>query len=158
MASVRDLTSHTEWSLALSFSQRFSLSPAHWSTSVTLCHYSCFPGGSDGKESACNAEAMSWITPGSGRYPGEGNGNPLHYSCLENPMDRGPGRLQFLELQRTGHDRGTECMHIHTHTHKHTHTFKLLYSCHYSNCCSYINMLLLIVYKIQCNIQCIVRL
>ena len=41
-----------------------------------------------GKESACNA-GVSGLIPGSGRSPGEGNGNPLQYSCLENPMDRG---------------------------------------------------------------------
>ena len=47
-----------------------------------------FPGGSDGKESACNAGDQGLI-PGSGRSPGEGNGNSLQYSCLGNPMDRG---------------------------------------------------------------------
>ena len=47
-----------------------------------------FPGGSDSKESACNVEDLSLI-PGSERSPGEGNGNPLQYFCLENPMDRG---------------------------------------------------------------------
>ena len=47
-----------------------------------------FPGGSDGKESACSAGDQGSI-PGSGRSPGAGNGNPLQYSCLENPMDRG---------------------------------------------------------------------
>ena len=47
-----------------------------------------FPGGSDGKASACNAGDLGSI-PGSGRSPGEGNGNPLQYSCLENSMDRG---------------------------------------------------------------------
>ena len=47
-----------------------------------------FPGGSDGKESACNAGDLDSI-PGSGRFPEEGNGNPLQYSCLENSMDRG---------------------------------------------------------------------
>ena len=47
-----------------------------------------FPGGSGGKASACNAGDPGSI-PGSGRSPGEGNGNPLQYSCLENPMDRG---------------------------------------------------------------------
>ena len=47
-----------------------------------------FPGGSDGKESACNAGDPGLI-PGSGRSPGEGNGNPLQYSSLENPMDSG---------------------------------------------------------------------
>ena len=45
-------------------------------------------GGSDGKESACNA-GDSGLIPGSGRSPGEGNGNPLQYSFLGNPMDRG---------------------------------------------------------------------
>ena len=47
-----------------------------------------FPGGSDGKESACHAVDLGLI-PGLGRSPGEGNGYPLQYSCLENPMDRG---------------------------------------------------------------------
>ena len=44
-----------------------------------------------GKEPACNAGNTGSI-PGSGRSPGEGNGNPLQYSCLENPMDRGAWR------------------------------------------------------------------
>ena len=44
-----------------------------------------FPGGSDGKESACNESSI----PGMGRSPGEGNGNPLQYSCLKNSMDKG---------------------------------------------------------------------
>ena len=47
-----------------------------------------FPGGSGDKESSCSAWDPSSI-PGSGRYPGEGNGNPLQYSCLENSMDGG---------------------------------------------------------------------
>ena len=46
------------------------------------------PGGSDGKASACNAGDPGSI-PGLGRSPGEGNGNPLQYSCLENPLDKG---------------------------------------------------------------------
>ena len=46
-----------------------------------------FTGGSDGKESASNAGDLGSI-PGLGRSPGEGNGNPFQYSCLENPMDR----------------------------------------------------------------------
>ena len=46
------------------------------------------PDGSDGKNSACSAGDESLI-PGSGRFPGVGNGNPLQYSCLENPMERG---------------------------------------------------------------------
>ena len=47
-----------------------------------------FPGGSEVKASACDVGDLGLI-PGSGRSPGEGNGNPLQYSCLENPMDRG---------------------------------------------------------------------
>ena len=50
-----------------------------------------FPGGSDGNESGRNAIALGLI-PGLGRSPGEGNGNPLQYSSLENPMDRGAWR------------------------------------------------------------------
>ena len=48
---------------------------------------SSFPGGSEGKASAYNVGDLSSI-PGLGRSPGEGNGNPFQYSCLENPMDR----------------------------------------------------------------------
>ena len=47
-----------------------------------------FPGGASGKESSCNAGDTGLI-PGSRRSPGEGHGDPLQYSCLENPMDRG---------------------------------------------------------------------
>ena len=47
-----------------------------------------FPGGLDGKESACNAGDPGLI-PGLGSSPGEGNGNPLQYSCPEDPMDGG---------------------------------------------------------------------
>ena len=47
-----------------------------------------FPAGSDGKESACDVGDLGSI-PGSGRPPGGGHGNPLQYSCLENPTDRG---------------------------------------------------------------------
>ena len=48
----------------------------------------CIPGGSEVKASACNVGDLGSI-PESGRSPGEGNGNPLQYSCLENPMDGG---------------------------------------------------------------------
>ena len=51
----------------------------------------CFPGGSDSKESACNAGDPG-LMPGLERSPGEGNGNPLQYPCLENSMDRGTWR------------------------------------------------------------------
>ena len=61
-----------------------------------------FPGGSDGKVSAYNAGDLGLI-PGLGRFPGEGNGHPLQYSCLENPMDRGAWcRLLSMGSQRVG--------------------------------------------------------
>ena len=53
-----------------------------------ICYYLNFPGGSDGKASAYNAGDPGSI-PGSGISPGEGNGNPLQCSCLENSMDGG---------------------------------------------------------------------
>ena len=62
-----------------------------------------FPGGSDDKESACNAGDLGSV-PGWGRPPGEREGNPLQYPCLENPMTEEPGRLQAMELQRFRHD------------------------------------------------------
>ena len=65
-----------------------------------------FPGGSEVKASACNAGDLGSI-PGSGRSPGEGNGNPLQYSCLENPMDGGAWGLQSTGSQRIGHDWAT---------------------------------------------------
>ena len=62
-----------------------------------------FPGGSVGKDSACIAGDLGSI-PGSGKSPGEGNGNPLQYSCLENPMDRGAWWATVHEVakSRTG--------------------------------------------------------
>ena len=59
-----------------------------------------FPGVSDGEESACNADLG--LIPGLGGSPGERNGKPLQYSCLENPMDREPGDINQREL---GEDR-----------------------------------------------------
>ena len=61
---------------------------------LVLCRISAglrmkgFPGGSDSKESTCSVRDWGSI-PGLGRSPGEGNGNPLQYSCLENSMDKG---------------------------------------------------------------------
>ena len=71
-----------------------SLVFTHWVSAVTwifvfpLKIHQGFPGGSVDKESACGMGEMCSI-PGLGRAPGEGNGNPLQYPCLENPMDRG---------------------------------------------------------------------
>ena len=62
-----------------------------------------FPGGSDGKLSACNMGHLGLI-PEFGRYPGGGHGNPLHCSCLENPWTEEPDGLQSIGSQRVGHD------------------------------------------------------
>ena len=63
-----------------------------------LVDSSDFPGGSDGKAYAYNTGDPGSI-PGLGRSPGEGNGNPLQHSCLENPMDRGAYRPQSMGSQ-----------------------------------------------------------
>jgi len=60
-----------------------------------------FPGGSEVKASACNVGDWGLI-PGSGRSPGEGNDNPLQYSCLENPMD---GRAWWATVHRVAKSR-----------------------------------------------------
>ena len=57
------------------------------------------PGGSDSKESACNVGDPGSI-PGWGRSSGEGTGNPLQYSCLENPMDRGAWQATVLGVAK----------------------------------------------------------
>ena len=61
-----------------------------------------FHGSSVDTKSACNAGDPSLIL-GSGRFPGEGNGNPLQYSCLENPMDKGVCSLQSMGSQQVEH-------------------------------------------------------
>ena len=68
-----------------------------------------FPSSSDSKESACNAGDLGSI-PGSGRSPGEGNGNLLQYSCLENPMDGGVWRAYGVPKSLTALSR-----HSYTH-------------------------------------------
>ena len=60
-----------------------------------------------GKESACNARNLDSI-PGSGRSPGEGKGNPLQYSCLENPTDRGAWQTTVHGVTRVGHNLVTK--------------------------------------------------
>ena len=71
-----------------------------------------FPGGSVVKNPPANAGDTrdAGSISGSGRSPGGGHGNPLQYSCLENPMDRGAGGIQSMGLQRVTHDliTGTE--------------------------------------------------
>ena len=79
--------------------------------------HSHFPGGSDGKESSCNTGHPGLICE-SGRSPGEGNGYPHHYSCLENPKDRRAWQkppVHGAEKSRT--------INIHIITYKHIHTY-----------------------------------
>ena len=72
-----------------------------------------FPGGSDNKASACSVENQAWI-PGLGRSPGEGNGNPLQYSCLENSMDwEAPQRLIGYSPWSRKESDTTERLHFH---------------------------------------------
>ena len=71
---------------------------------VCVCVCVCdFPGGSDGKASAYNVGDLGSI-PGSGRAPGEGNGNPLQYSRWKIPWTEKPGKLQPMGSERVGHD------------------------------------------------------
>ena len=76
---------------------------------VALSHlveeYLGFPGGSDGKESTCNVGDPGSI-PGSGRSPGGGHGNPLQYSCLESPMDRGAWRAHRVTKSHSHSPQG----------------------------------------------------
>ena len=83
------------FSVFCGFNQAFNIVPfylfqniSYTSSHFLRCCFRGFPGGSDGEESACNAGDPGSI-PGSGRSPGEGNGNPLQYSWLENFMNGG---------------------------------------------------------------------
>ena len=83
--------------------------------------YTGFPGSSVGKknlptiqETSCNAGDPGLIL-GWGRSPGEGNVNPLQYSCLENSMDRGAWWPKVHGISRVGHDLVTKPSHAHTH-------------------------------------------
>ena len=70
-----------------------------------------FPGGSNCKESARNVGDPGLI-PGLGRSPGEGNGNPLQYSCMENSMDRRAWQATVHEVIKS--QTGTSSFHFHT--------------------------------------------
>ena len=80
-----------------------------------------------GKSSACNAGDPGSI-PGSGRCPGKGNGNPLQYSCLENPIDRGAWQATVHRTARVGHDLGTKPPPPHTSTSEFRHSGFRLFS------------------------------
>ena len=68
-----------------------------------------FPGGSVIKKKNLPANKVDVVLiPALGKSPGEGNGNPVHYSCLRNPMDKEAWWLQFMELQRVRHHLATK--------------------------------------------------
>ena len=78
-------------------------------SATALIHVLGIPGGSGVKNLPAKAGEVGLI-PGSGRSPGEGNGNPLHYFCLGNPMDTGAWWLQSMTSQRAGHDLMTKLL------------------------------------------------
>ena len=89
-----------------------------------------------GKESNCNAGDQGLI-PGSGRFPGDGDGNPLQYSCLENPMDSGAWWATVHGVARIGHDLVTKPQYLLQRTvvrlgkrlHSAWHSVELLMQC-----------------------------
>ena len=107
-----------------------------------ICWAHCFPGGSVGKESTCNVEdclqcRRPKFDPWVKKIPGEGNGNPLQYSCLENSMDRGACQATVHGVTKSWTRLSDEHItsisnvvinfhfHVYTHTHTHTHTLCL---------------------------------
>ena len=97
------------FSLGALFSRKFA-SLSEIRVCVCVCVYIyiyvSFPGSASGKESACQYRRCKRhkFDPWIGKIPGAGNGNPLQYSCLENPMDSEPDGLQSMGLQRVGRD------------------------------------------------------
>ena len=81
--------------------------------------YKFFSQSSVVKNLPANAEDMGWI-PGSGRSPGEGNGYPIQYSCLENPMDRGAWWVTVHGVTRVRHDLVTKATNLDLRTLKPT--------------------------------------
>ena len=82
-----------------------------------------FPGGAGVKELVSNAGYVTdgGLIPRLGRSPGGEHGNPLQYSCLENPMDRGAWRATIQGVAQSQTRLKRQSMHTHTHTHTHTH-------------------------------------
>ena len=84
----------------------------HVSLSTSYMAYMGFPGSSAGKESACNAGDLRWI-PDLGRYRGGGHGNPLQYSCLENPH----GQRSLVGYSPTGSKKSDKTQRLSTAQH-----------------------------------------
>ena len=79
-----------------------------------------FPGGSVVKNTPVNAgDTRCGSHPGSGRSPGRGNCNPLQYSCLDNPTDRGAWQA-YKSVRSKSQTQLSTRAHAHTHTHTHT--------------------------------------
>ena len=96
-------TTETQWGISLGRRSHFEgISSGQIRGNLSI-KVKGLPRWHSGKESACQAGDMGLIS-GSGRSPGEGNGNPLQYSCLENPWTEEPGGLQSVGCQRVGHD------------------------------------------------------
>ena len=107
----RDLPHSSKWEIGPLDHHIFSLSGTSAHPLSQVATASGLPCGSDGKESACHAGDLGSI-PGSERCPGEGNGNPLQHSCLENPMDRGAWWATVHGVAKR-HDRVTNTLIFH---------------------------------------------
>ena len=86
-----------------------------------------FPCSSVGRESACNAGDLGLI-PGWWRSPGEGNGNPLHYPCLENPKDRGAWQATVHRVTRVEHDLAGKTLKPPNMRQKYKYPFRIMIS------------------------------
>ena len=105
-----------------------------WLFSITVYHLWGFPAGTVVKNSTANAGDVSSI-PGSGRSPGEGNGNPLQYSCLENSMDRGAWQATVLGVAKSWTWLSTQYSHNRTFKFLLTSACYIEYSLKYSSLC-----------------------